>query len=144
MAPAKQPKDVQVKYLLAQAAHHEPEFRACYLLVSMVQPRAQFDLNVYLDKLCRTAPHVFNAPEVRFADVLFCLHALLLSSVTVGQIAYYDGFAKQAPSRPARYGLAALALYVACTAIVGHEALQILYALSYCMFQRRIDGVILR
>ena len=31
-----------------------------------------------------------------------------------------------------RYGLAALTLYVAGTAIVGHEALQILYALSYC------------
>ena len=70
--------------------------------------------------------HHDHAPEVRFADVLFCLHALLLSSVTVGQIAYYDGFAKQAPSRPARYGLAALALYVAGTAIVDHEALQIL------------------
>ena len=76
--------------------------------------------------------HHDHAPEVRFADVLFCLHALLLSSVTVGQIAYYDGFAKQAPSRPARYGLAALALYVGGTAIVSHEALQILYALSYC------------
>ena len=76
--------------------------------------------------------HHDHAPEVRFADVLFCLHALLLSSVTVGQIAYYDGFAKQAPSRPARYGLAALALYVGGTAVVSHEALQILYALSYC------------
>ena len=85
--------------------------------------------------------HHDHAPEVRFADVLFCVHALLLSSVTVGQIAYYDGFAKQAPSRPARYGLAALALYVAGTAIVGHEALQILYALSYCRNQCRIDGV---
>jgi len=85
--------------------------------------------------------HHDHAPEVRFADVLFCLHALLLSSVTVGQIAYYDGFAKQKPSRPARYGLAALLLYVVGTAIVGHEALQILYALSYCGFQRRIDGV---
>ena len=88
--------------------------------------------------------HHDHAPEVRFADVLFCLHALLLSSVTVGQIAYYDGFAKQAPSRPARYGLAALALYVAGTAIVDGEALRILYALSYCRNQRRIDGVILR
>ena len=38
--------------------------------------------------------HHDHAPEVRFADVLFCLHALLLSSVTVGQIAYYDGFAQ--------------------------------------------------
>ena len=76
--------------------------------------------------------HHDHVPEVRFADVLFCLHALLLSSVTVGQIAYYDGFAKQAPSRPARYGLAALALYVGGTAIVSHEALRILYALSYC------------
>ena len=76
--------------------------------------------------------HHDHAPEVRFADVLFCLHALLLSSVTVGQIAYYDGFAKQAPSRPARYGLAALVLYVGGTAVVSHEALQILYALSYC------------
>ena len=76
--------------------------------------------------------HHDHAPEVRFADVLFCLHALLLSSVTVGQIAYYDGFAKQKPSRPARYGLASLALYVAGTAVVSHEALQILYALSYC------------
>ena len=49
--------------------------------------------------------HHDHAPEVRFADVLFCLHALLLSSVTVGQIAYYDG-AKQAEStgalRPGR------------------------------------------
>ena len=78
---------------------------------------------------------------MRFADVLFCLHALLLSSVTVGQIAYYDGFAKQAPSRPARYGLVALVLYVAGTAVLSREALQILYALSYCGFQRRIDGV---
>ena len=76
--------------------------------------------------------HHDHAPEVRFADVLFCLHALLLSSVTVGQIAYYDGFAKQAPSRPACYGLAALALYVGGTAIVSHEALRIFYALSYC------------
>ena len=76
--------------------------------------------------------HHDHAPEVRFADVLFCLHALLLSSVTVGQIAYYDGFAKQAPSRPARYGLAALALYVGGTAVLSREALQILYALSYC------------
>ena len=67
--------------------------------------------------------HHDHAPEVRFADVLFCLHALLLSSVTVGQIAHYDGFAKQKPSRPARYGLAALLLYVVGTAIVGHEAL---------------------
>jgi hypothetical protein len=148
--------------------------------------------------------HHDHAPEVRFADVLFCLHALLLSSVmvcveikfraphaidatcfpylrlrdgvaiprhrrdvvpvaasarwrggsrsnlthwlistqvTVGQIARYDGFAKQKPSRPARYGLAVLVLYVAGTAIVGHEALQILYALSYCRNQRRVDGV---
>ena len=76
--------------------------------------------------------HHDHAPEVRFADVLFCLHALLLSSVTVGQIAYYDGFAKQKPSRPARYGLVALVLYVAGTAVLSREALQILYALSYC------------
>ena len=85
--------------------------------------------------------HHDHAPEVRFADVLFCLHALLLSSVTVGQIAYYDGFAKQAPSRPARYGLAALVLYVGGTAVVSHEALQILYALSYCRNQCRDDAL---
>ena len=29
---------------------------------------------------------------MRFADTLFCVHALLLSTVTVGQISYYDGF----------------------------------------------------
>jgi hypothetical protein len=155
--------------------------------------------------------HHDHAPEVRFADVLFCLHALLLSSVTVcveikfraphaidatcfpylrlrdgvaiprhrrdvvpetasarwrvgsrrstqyfsdnlthwlistqvtvGQIARYDGFATQAPSRPARYGLAALVLYVGGTAVVSHEALQILYALSYCRNQCRDDAL---
>ena len=73
-----------------------------------------------------------HAPEVRFADTLFCVHALLLSTVTMFQIYYYDGFAKQRPSRLARYGLAALALYVAGTAILSREALQVLYALSYC------------
>ena len=59
-------------------------------------------------------------------------HWLISTQVTVGQIAYYDGFAKQAPSRPARYGLVALVLYVAGTAVLSREALQILYALSYC------------
>ena len=73
-----------------------------------------------------------HAPEVRFADTFFCVHALLLSTVTVGQIYYYDGFAKQKPSRPARYGLAALTLHVAGTAILSSEALQVLFALSYC------------
>ena len=87
--------------------------------------------------------HHARAPEVRFADVLFCLHALLLSSVTVGQISYYDGFATQAPSRPARYGLVALVLYVAGTAVLSREALQILYALSYCRNQCRIVSVAL-
>ena len=61
-----------------------------------------------------------------------------------GPIAYYDGFATQAPSRPARYGLAApRALCGRSTAVVSHEALQILYALSYCRNQRRIVGVAL-
>ncbi|CAH0370168.1 unnamed protein product [Pelagomonas calceolata] len=65
------------------------------------------------------------------AGVLFCLHALLLSSVTVGQIAYYDGFAKQKPSRPARYGLGARAL---CSRhrYRGPRSTTNLYARSYC------------
>ena len=63
--------------------------------------------------------HHDHAPEVRFADVLFCLHALALSTFTLGQIVYYDGLGgprsekPQRVSRPAAAGLAVLVLYAA-------------------------------
>ena len=43
--------------------------------------------------------HHGEKPTVQSNDVAFCVHALLLSSVTLLQIGYYDGFGSLSPQR---------------------------------------------
>jgi cystinosin len=44
-------------------------------------------------------PNGASSSTVQSNDVAFALHALVLASITFGQIAYYDGFRSQRPSK---------------------------------------------
>jgi cystinosin len=53
----------------------------------------------YVRKLYEDQNHG-NSPEVQINDVAFAVHALLMSFVQIGQLAFYDGY-KQLPSKTA-------------------------------------------
>ena len=75
---------------------------------------------------------------VQSNDVAFCIHALIMSIFTLGQIGYYDGFRKRPPAKATvmfvLISLAITALY-ALLILVAHRGffswINFLYGLSY-------------
>lgn len=80
--------------------------------------------------------HHGNQVTVQSNDVAFALHALLLSSVTLSQIVYYDGWHFEHFSKPIGSTIIALLIIIAATplvvaAIPSLAWLDYLYVLSY-------------
>lgn len=77
--------------------------------------------------------HNGGAVPVQSNDVAFAVHALVLSTITVLQILYYDGW--KLPSRIVGVGMLALVLFIGlCGILVATHtlpALDLLYVLSY-------------
>mmetsp|Transcript_23144 Transcript_23144/g.33914 ORF Transcript_23144/g.33914 Transcript_23144/m.33914 type:complete len:398 (-) Transcript_23144:67-1260(-) len=78
-----------------------------------------------------------NNPKVQINDVCFAVHALILTFVQIGQMAYYNGW-KQLPSKPCLYGsaitLVIIGLYLALVLVIDSNVFVFLYWLQFISF----------